>query len=150
MKTIYTLALLVTLALTQANAQQPFVKSYVERTHISPKIGTQLGYEFKHDFEVGIFYQKETKAFSNDETAKPGIYEQEFLGMFFSGPLVTREKYDLKINVRTGAVNKTLFSITPSLIAGYKVFKAVELQAGFGIKSFNVTTQAGIRINLSK
>ncbi|WP_258104998.1 hypothetical protein [Marinoscillum sp. MHG1-6] len=149
MKYFFTIALLVIITLSQANAQQPFVKSYIERTHISPKLGLQGGYEFKNNFELGGFYQKENDAFWSSNEAKPRFYEKEFYGVIMAAPVLSKEKFNVKANVRMGAVNGEYFSITPSMIAGYKLFNAIEVQAGFGLKSFRITSQAGIRFNLN-
>lgn len=128
-----------------AKAQTTFVSTYIEQTKIGSKIGTQIGYESRHGYEIGAFYQKEADIIVTEEN-KPRFYEQEFKGMFFAGTIVHGRKANLKINVRTGVTNNINFAITPSVIGNYNISRFIRFQAGLGIRSFRPTLQAGLRI----
>ena len=147
MKAKVTLSILLSVLFSYAFAQQLFVGSYVENTCINAKLGTRIGLLTNQEFEVGGFYQSESKIFQSEEN-KPLFYEKEFFGVFMAAPLLVRDHYQLKLNVRTGAVNKINFAITPSIVMDYKLFNQVSLNGGIGVKALKPTLQAGIRINI--
>jgi len=131
-------------AATQA---QYFLRGYVEQTKISPKHGLAAGWELNRSFELGMFVQEESSMLeSNSEKQKPRFYEEQFLGVFFGATLYYDRKFDVKLNVRTGAVNKTGFAITPSVLASYALMRNIAFEAGIGTRAFRPTLQAGIRI----
>ncbi len=121
--------------------------SYVEKTCVNAKIGTRIGWLTKQGFEVGGFYQNEANIFQSTED-KPLFYEKEFFGVFMAAPVFVRDNYQVKLNVRTGAVNQINFAITPSVVMDYKLFNQVHLNGGIGVKALKPTLQAGIRINI--
>lgn len=142
-----TLAMLTSIHLV--NAQETFVSTYIEQTKVGQKLGTQLGYESREGYELGVFYQKEATIFgSNDDSTKPRFYEQEFAGAFFAASLIRNKRYNVKFNVRTGVTNKINFTITPSVIGNYKLNKFIKLQCGIGMRALRPTMQAGLRIAL--
>ncbi len=129
-------------------AQSLFMSTYVERTSVSPKFGTQAGVSFLGGFEAGTFYQSES-LLQGEEGRSAYEAEQEFFGVFFTGPLTSGEKFNLLLNVRTGAVNKVNFSITPALLANYKPFRLIQIQAGMGVRNLRPTAIAGLKFNFN-
>lgn len=128
-------------------AQTTFVSSYIEQTKVGSKVGTQLGFETRHGYEIGAFYQKEADIIVTEEN-KPRFYEKEFKGMFFAGNIIEGRKIKVKLNVRTGVTNKINFSITPSVVGYYKISRYIGFQTGIGIRSLRPTLQAGLRISM--
>lgn len=130
--------------------QQLQASTYMEQTHISPKLGVAIGYRFEgtHSFEVGGFYQRstvETKA----EAGRPLKSENEFYGAFFAYPLVNKRLTVVNFNIRTGVSNGENFVITPSLLADLKPLKNINFGGGIGIRSFRPTYLVSIKINLT-
>lgn len=149
MKTLYSLILTIA-ALTiayAASAQSLQAGTYVEKTHISPKLGTAIGYTFNSQIELGGFYQTATEQLPTREDGYQ-IHEQEFYGMYFSYPVLGGEKSNIKFNVRTGVTNNQNFAITPSILANHNILKTVALGAGVGIRAFRPTLQASIKLNI--
>ncbi|MFY0600087.1 MAG: hypothetical protein JXR03_10485 [Cyclobacteriaceae bacterium] len=141
------ISILLLIGVNTAKAQRSFISTYVEKTHVSPKQGVNLGFEFKGGFEVGMFYQKESSVLENRESSKPRFYEKKFTGISISGPVLIRSAYDIKLNVRTGISNNINFAITPSILANWKVLSRLEINTGLGIRAFKPTYIVGIRIH---
>lgn len=130
------------------NAQHVQTTTYIEQTHISPKLGTSVGYSFADHIEVGAFFQRATE----QQEAEPGRLlksENEFYGAYFAYPVFSRRMADIKFNVRTGVTNGENFVITPSLMATFKPLKNINIGGGIGTRSFKPSYMATIRINLN-
>ncbi|MEQ9425124.1 MAG: hypothetical protein RJQ09_11940, partial [Cyclobacteriaceae bacterium] len=147
MKSLITLTITLIASLNFALAQGLFASSYVEKTNISPKMGTQIGYQFDWGVEVGVFFQDEADFLNHGEIKRPRFYEKSFTGVFFAYPILETKNLDLKLNVRTGAVNKINFAITPSLIGTYSLHKNLKVFSGIGVRTFRPTLQAGIKFS---
>lgn len=131
-------------------SQQLEASTYLEQTHVSPKVGTAIGYQFggTYSFEVGGFYQRSTVELKA-EAGRPLKSENEFYGAFFAYPLLDKKITSIKFNVRTGVSNGENFVITPSLLADLKPLKNVSFGGGIGIRSFRPTYMASIKIKLN-
>ena len=129
-------------------AQTTFVSSYIEQTKVGSKVGTQLGFETRHGYEIGAFYQKEADIIVTEEN-KPRFYEKEFKGMFFAGNIIEGRKIKVKLNVRTGVTNKINFTITPSVMGSYQLGKSARLLCGIGMRTLRPTLRLGMRFNIA-
>jgi len=130
------------------NGQELFFNTYMEQTSVSLKMGGQLGYEFEDGYEIGGFYQSESKILEPETNKLPTLREKKFFGVLLSGPILIRRGYNLKINARTGISNGTNFVITPSLISNLDIVKHIKLQTGLGIRALRPTFQLGLRFQL--
>lgn len=144
------LLLIVTLCVVAgieaATAQNWKVSSYLEKTFVSPKAGTSLGYEFPGNYEVGGFYQK--AVMTNGKENLPRFYEEEFFGLYTSLPIRDTEKLDINFNIRTGVINNEIFAITPSLQAEFMPTKIIGLGLGVGIRNLRPTVITKIIVKL--
>lgn len=149
MKTLFTFTTILLLFAPSIVSSQSFKAStYMEQTHISPKLGTTVGYSFDSQIEIGGFYQSASTGQSRNSESTSREQEEEFFGAYFSYPVATGEKTGLQFNIRTGVVNGENFLITPSLLGNYRIMKTVSVGAGVGIRTFRPTLQAGIKLNL--
>ncbi|MEQ8905205.1 hypothetical protein [Ekhidna sp.] len=149
MKKQLILLLLFAAVLGTASAQKVIVRTYIEKTHMSPKTGTSIGFENQFQWEYGAFFQEASLMESfmmseEDKESLPHQYEKEFAGIYFAVPVVSREQIVLKANVRTGVSNGENFVITPSLLADYKPMKHVRIGMGVGSRAFRPTLQASV------
>lgn len=124
-------------------AQDFKITTYVERTYISPKMGMSAGYRFGCSFEAGGFYQKEIQSGFSEQPEK---CEHEFYGMYFSIPVLCREKFGLDFMIRSGMVNKENFTITPSLNLDYRPFRILGIGGGIGLRNLRPTFMPRIEI----
>ena len=135
------------------SAQQLKVKTYMEYTSVSPKLGTAVGWKSDFGIEYGGFYQEsgvmESLMLSAEEKSNlPRFYEKVFYGMYFNFPVTSSKRFDLDFNVRTGVVNKLYFAITPSFLGSFKINRNISVGTGVGIRSFRPTLQTNISITL--
>jgi hypothetical protein len=121
--------------------------TYIERTVVSPKLGTSIGYVFDNNFEVGGFYQQSAEGISSEQP-KPFLYEKEMYGAFVACPLVASRKANLKLNIRTGVSNGENFVITPSFQGNFQAARMVTLGAGVGVRALRPTMMASLKINI--
>lgn len=142
-----TLTALLVAAVTAVSAQGVQASTYMEKTHISPKLGTAVGYAFNNAIEVGGFYQKSTVELQA-EKGRPLMSENEFYGAYVAYPLVGNQKANVKLNIRTGVSNGENFVITPSFQGNLKATKLISIGAGVGVRSFRPTMMASLKINL--
>ncbi|MEP1033542.1 hypothetical protein [Ekhidna sp.] len=152
MKKYILLSLLFAAVLGTASAQKVIIKTYVERTHMSPKTGTAIGFENRFLWEYGVFFQEASLMESfmmseQDKEALPRHYEKDFSGIYFAVPIVARESFLLKANVRTGVSNGENFVITPSVLADFMPVKHVRLGLGVGSRAFRPTIQASVALS---
>ena len=127
------------------------LRTYVESTNVSSKMGTAIGFENDLGFEYGGFYQESTlmdNLIKKETTTRPRLYEKEFFGLYGAAAIVQKASYDLKLQVRMGVVNREHFSITPSILANYHLFKSVSIGGGIGTRAFQLTYQGSITIRL--
>ncbi|RED97004.1 hypothetical protein [Marinoscillum furvescens] len=149
MKTVISLFALMMIASTYIQAQGFQATTYIERTHVSPKVGTAVGYEFNQtQIEVGGFFQQSTVELQA-EAGRPLTSEMNFIGAYFAYPLLNKGIASLKLNVRTGVSNGENFSITPSILANVKPLRNISLGAGVGTRSLRPTFMASIRFHLN-
>ncbi|MEO9475710.1 MAG: hypothetical protein ABJG41_09250 [Cyclobacteriaceae bacterium] len=149
MKKIYLNIALLLATVTVSFAQGLVAESYIEKTHISPKTGTAIGFEFSNKIELGAFYQKHTPFNKSEDTPEmPRFYEKNFAGVYFSYPIKESSRTEMKFKVRTGVSNGQNFAITPSLHSNFKLTNRVKIGAGLGIRAFRPTLQSSIRITL--
>lgn len=145
LRLIITVGTLLTVHMTRA--QEVFIEPYAEQTITGQKLGLQIGHESPLGYEIGTFIQKESAVFVSREGAeKPRFYEQEFIGVFFAGSIYSSDQFDVKVNVRTGAVNRTNFAITPAVIGSYRLSKFMKLQGGLGMRALRPTFRLGLRL----
>jgi len=150
MKITTTTIILWLAAVTLSNAQQVFIQSYTEQTHISPKVGAMLGYEFNYGYEMGVFYQKEVSINGLERAERPTLREEEFFGILFAGPIVLRDRYNVKINARTGIRNNFSFVISPSVVGNYRLTRNLQVQLGIGVRTLRPTLQAGLKVGFGR
>jgi hypothetical protein len=146
-KSRFTLAAIFLAITAIATAQTIEASTYVERTHISPKMGTTVGWIFDNQIEVGGFYQQSTVELKA-ESGRPLRYENELYGAYMAYPLVGNQRANVKLNVRTGVSNGENFVITPSFQGNYQAAKMVTLGAGVGVRSFRPTMMASLKIKI--
>ncbi len=149
MKKQLLLLLLFVTVLGTASAQKVIVRTYVEKTNMSLKTGTAIGFENQFNWEFGAFFQEASLMESfmmsdEDLEALPHQYEKEFTGIYFAVPIVSREQYIVKANVRTGVTNGENFAITPSVLADYTPIKHLKIGMGVGVRGFRPTLQASV------
>lgn len=149
MKKLFITTLVFAAVLGTVSAQKLIVKTYVEKTHMSPKTGTAIGFENRYLWEYGAFFQEASlmESFLMSEAAKealPRHYEKEFAGIYFAVPVMSREHFTVKANVRTGVSNGENFVITPSLLADYKLAEHIRLGMGVGSRAFRPTLQGSL------
>lgn len=152
MKKQLLLPLLFAAVLGTASAQNVIVRTYIEKTHMSPKTGTSIGFENKYQWEYGAFFQEaslmESFMMSEEELESlPHQYERDFAGIYFAVPIVAREQFVVKANVRTGMSNGENFVITPSVLADYMPIKHFRLGLGVGSRAFRPTLQASVALS---
>lgn len=149
MKTLklYSLIILAGLFSTRMYAQELSASTYLEKTHISPKVGTTVGVQFASDIEVGGFYQQSADPVER-EYGRPLTEEREFYGVFFAYPVIGNDNANVKMNVRTGVSNGENFVITPSLYANYTPFRNITISSGVGTRALRPTLLASLKINL--
>lgn len=152
MKNIILSSLFMVAVLGTVSSQRIIIKTYVEKTQMSPKTGTSLSYENSYGWELGGFFQEsslmETMTMNNEERADlPRFYEKEFYGAFFSVPVKRSEMVDVKVQIRTGVTNGQNFTITPSLLADYKPLRNVRLGLGMGVRMLRPTMQGSVSIS---
>lgn len=148
MKSLAISTIILLAFISRGYAQNAFTTSYVEKTHVSPKIGVLVGYQFASKHEVGIFYQKEVDMPGGQDNSIPRFYEKEFFGINVASQLLSFDKANLIMDVRIGVTNKTNFSITPSLKLDYEFIKRFHIQGGVGVRSFNPTLQGGLKVDI--
>ena len=149
MKKQLLLSLFFVAVLASASAQKMIIRTYLEKTHMSPKTGTSIGFENQFGWEYGAFFQEASlmESFMMSEAdveALPRHYEREFTGLYFAVPIVSRESYIIKMNVRTGMTNGKNFLITPSVLADYKLAEYIRLGMGVGSRNFRPTIQGSV------
>ncbi|MEQ9468293.1 MAG: hypothetical protein RLN88_12845 [Ekhidna sp.] len=152
MKKQLLLPLLFAAVLGTASAQNVIVRTYVEKTNMSPKTGTSIGFENRYQWEYGAFFQEASLMESfmmseEDLEALPHQYEKDFAGLYFAVPVISRELFVVKANVRTGMSNGENFVITPSVLADYKPIKHVRIGMGVGSRAFRPTLQASVALS---
>lgn len=145
--TIFLFAVLL-ISATTLSAQNLQTVTYLEQTHMNPKLGTSIGYEFSDNIEIGGFFQRAATQ-QEAEPGRPLRTENEFYGAYFAYPVFSKKLADLKFNIRTGISNGENFVITPSLIANFKPLKNISIGGGLGTRSFRPTYMASIKINLN-
>jgi len=143
------IALVATLG--AAKAQHVVAKTYMEKTHVSPKTGFALGFQTYTGIEVGAFYQESflmEKLLGQAESQKemPRFYEKQFYGAYMSYPVIDQPLYDFQFNVRTGITNGENFTITPSILGHFKPVKTISLGIGVGVRAFRPTVQSSVSI----
>lgn len=147
MKTTLLTTILFIIALASF-AQKVQVRSYVERTHISPKLGTSVGICTQDNIEIGGFYQHAMdELFSEEQNSKR--MERQFYGVYFGYPMMSYRRMDVKFNLRTGVSNGENFVITPSVLGAFRPVPAINLGAGVGVRAFRPTLMGSISINLN-
>lgn len=150
MKTITTLSIIAVLyffGFHPANAQQFKASTYSEITRVSPKAGVSVGAILpieRGNIELGGFYQK-SLAVQAGEGAY-AAYEKKFYGFYTSFFLIEKERFELKLNVRAGSVNKKYFAITPALKSEVKLGKNISLETGVGMRAFRPTLITGLAV----
>ncbi len=148
MKTKIYLTFLLWSTLSLAHAQKTFMNTYVERTKVGPKMGTQLGVSFDEKYEIAAFFQRQAPMLEFGESSpKPRFYEKEFAGVLFAGSIWQRGDFNILMNARVGVSNKINFVITPSVVSEIKVTSMLSVQAGVGVRAFRPTAQFGIKIS---
>lgn len=152
MKKHILLSLLFAAVLGTVSAQKVIIKTYVEKTHMSPKTGTAIGFENRFLWEYGAFFQEASLMESfmmseEDKESLPRHYEKDFTGIYFAVPIVARESFLVKANVRTGVSNGENFVITPSVLADYIPVKHVRIGLGVGSRAFRPTLQASVSLS---
>lgn len=136
------------------NAQNVKLTTYVEATHITPKTGINVRYVDPNiDYEIGAFYQESKileQMWMSDEAIRnlPRFYEQTFAGIYFAAPLMERNRFDLKFNVRMGVANKEIFVITPAIMGDLKLTPFIHLGGGIGTRAFKPTLITNLTINI--
>ncbi len=130
-------------------AQQLSVETYYERTLISPKTGTALGYTFRGKLCAGVFYQEHSQMFYGEREMTSQI-EDEFYGFYMSGPVTEWRRASLILKARTGIANGENFMISPSVHADFAVLKRVHIGTGIAMRSILPSVMTSIRIDLSK
>jgi hypothetical protein len=130
-----------------AMSQTMQVTSYVENTHVSPKLGTAITYLFPGMIEAGAFYQQSATPIEQ-EYGRPLREEREFLGAYMAYPFFIGDKWNVKLNVRTGISNKENFVITPAVQGTYALFRQIKIMAGVGTRNFRPTLMAGFKLTL--
>ena len=143
---------LLLLIMSIASAQKVIVRTYIEKTHMSPKTGTAIGFENKFRWEYGAFFQEaslmESFMMTEEELeALPHVYEKEFAGVYFAVPIISREQFVVKANVRTGMSNGENFVITPSVLADFQPMKHISIGMGVGSRAFRPTLQASVALS---
>jgi len=101
MKKQLLLSLVFAAVLGTASAQKVIVRTYIEKTHMSPKTGTSIGFENRYQWEYGAFFQEaslmESFMMSKEELESlPHQYEKDFAGIYFAVPIVAREQFVVK------------------------------------------------------
>ncbi len=144
--------LLFAAVLGTVSAQKVIIRTYVEKTHMSPKTGTAIGFENRFLWEYGAFFQEaslmESFMMSDEERAAlPREYEKDLTGIYFAVPIVARESFIVKANVRTGVSNGENFVITPSVLADFMPVKHVHIGLGVGSRAFRPTLQASFALS---
>ncbi|WP_370087437.1 hypothetical protein [Ekhidna sp.] len=152
MKKQLLLSLLFATVLGTVSAQKVVVRTYVEKTNMSLKTGTAIGFENKFNWEYGAFFQEaslmESFMMSKEDLEElPHMYEKDFVGIYFAVPIVSREQYLVKANVRTGITNGENFVITPSVLADYKPIKHLIIGMGVGVRGLRPTLQASVALS---
>ena len=152
MKKHILLILLFVGVLGTASAQKMIIRTYVEKTHMSPKTGTAIGFENRFLWEYGAFFQEASlmESFLMSEAEKaalPRHYEKDLTGIYFAVPVIARESFIVKANVRTGVSNGENFVITPSVLADYMPVKHVRIGVGVGSRAFRPTLQASFALS---
>ncbi len=131
-----------------SSAQNIMAETYVEKTHISPKLGSSVGYQFLSGIQVGGFLQRSVEV-QAPEYGRPLTQENSLYGIFFAYPIPTKLKWiDLHLKTRTGVMNNQNFVITPSFHGTYTPFKLLAVSAGVGIRSFQPAYHFALKINL--
>lgn len=148
MKTI--VCMLAAMALAgSAVSQKLKVRSYVESTEISPKLGTAIGFENAYFWEYGAFYQAYAPAIQEGlHEYFPKFSERKFLGLFFAAPISKGSYYSMKFNVRSGVSNGENFVITTSVLADFYPAKNLSIGCGIGSRAFRPTFQASVALTL--
>ncbi|MEQ6122526.1 hypothetical protein [Reichenbachiella sp. MALMAid0571] len=147
MKKIALLSIILIGFLMSAYAQEWMVESYMERTHISTKIGTSVGLVLSGNIKVGAFYQKHANTSLFQEEELPHLYEEHFKGIYFSYPIKQSKIFELDMKIRTGLTNVG-FIITPSFHAYVEPIRKVRLGLGLGMRMLRPTVQPSISITL--
>lgn len=150
MKTLRnTLILLAALTATTIAYGQGFTAAtYFEYTHISPKAGTNVGFEFTTGVELGAFYQNAVNYQSTGNEWKDRMIEREFIGVYFAYPMYNSRYFNTKLNVRTGVTNGENFKITPAITANFTPYKRFAVGAGIGARGFRPTGLVSLRMTL--
>ncbi len=152
MKKLLLLSLVLIAVIGTASAQKVIVRTYIEKTHMSPKTGTAIGFENRFKWEYGAFFQEaslmESFMMTEEELeALPHQYEKEFAGVYFAVPIISREQFVVKANVRTGMSNGENFVITPSVLADFQPIKHISIGMGVGSRAFRPTLQASVALS---
>ena len=147
MKKLLYVLIFILAAQGKISAQSLTIRSYVEKTSVSPKRGIAVGVKFPCNIEIGGFHQKESSMVVSSEK-EPWRYEKEFYGFFFQYPVYSKGSLDLGFNIRTGLSNNENFVITPAITADYRIGRLLSVGAAFGSRAMSPTISAGVKINL--
>lgn len=152
MKTLSIIRLIIgigaILAINLASAQQIVGTTYVEKTHISPKLGYAIGFVISDlQMEVGAFHQNTITKIDLSESYMAQFYERTFSGIYMNYPVLSHRGFDVKFNIRMGVTNKENFAITPSVKLDYQLIRNLKITTGIGIRAFQPTYQSGIALN---
>lgn len=148
---ILLLAAILGIASAQQSPQKIIIRTYIEKTHMSPKTGTMIGFENRYLWEFGAFFQESSlmESLMSEEARAdmPRHYERDFTGIYFAVPVMIRESIVIKVNVRTGVSNNENFVITPAVLAVYRPTKNLNIGLGLGSRAFRPTLMASIGLS---
>lgn len=154
MKKLAIIIALFFVTLPFANGQTLQLSTYIEATHITPKTGVNVRYVDPYlNYEIGAFFQEcktLERMWMTDESISslPRFYEQTFMGIYFSYPMMQRNWFDLKFNIRTGIVNNEYFVITPAIMGDLKITSFIHIGGGIGTRAFRPTLMTNVTINI--
>ncbi len=135
-------------AMQAATAQHVITSSYIEQTHISPKLGYSIGYQFGDThIEVGVFNQNAMTS-NASESGTIDRQEKNFAGVYMNYPMLEKDALSLSFKIRTGVSNGENFVITPAINGNYKLFKKIMITGGLGVRAFRPTLISGIKITI--
>lgn len=134
---ILCMSLFVGIAYT--NGQNLKISTYIEKTHLSPKFGTEIGLQLPGiigPITVGGFYQKSS---ISAESEKNNLEEFQFYGAFIQLPFLNRKRYNVNFEVRSGYINNNSFVIAPLLNTEFYLTENIGISLGCGMRSFMLT-----------
>lgn len=134
------LLLLLAIAPFAASAQSLLLAPYLEKTVAGNQYGTQLLYELRSEWSVGVFYQKSVQPSEGLNSYYP------FYGAVINAPLVKSPRLTFLFSGRGGVVNDHFLVFTPGVETKIKLSKVFQFSVFTSVRM--ASPSAALKLSL--